>query len=51
MIALCGGSEYAGIAVLELTLFTLLTAIALAGMWVVARVLWPAATPKDDPAT
>jgi protein SCO1 len=40
VVALCGGSELAGIVLLELTLFTLLTAIALAGMWAVARVLW-----------
>jgi protein SCO1/2 len=40
-IAICGGSQLAGIAVLELTLFTLLTAVALAGLWLVARILWP----------
>ena len=40
VIALCGGSESSGIALLELSLFTLLTLLALAGMWAVAHVLW-----------
>ena len=40
VVALCGGSEFAGIALLELSLFTLLTIIALLGLWAVARVLW-----------
>lgn len=39
-IALCGGSQFGGIALLELSLFTLLTIVAFAGMWAVARVLW-----------
>jgi len=39
-VTLCGGSESTGIALLELTLFTLLTAIAFAALWVVGRVLW-----------
>jgi protein SCO1/2 len=39
-VALCGGSESTGIALLELTLFTLLTAISFAALWVVGRVLW-----------
>ena len=39
-VALCGGSESSGIALLELTLFTLLTAIVFAALWVVGRVLW-----------
>jgi cytochrome oxidase Cu insertion factor (SCO1/SenC/PrrC family) len=41
VVALCGGSESAGITLLELSLFTLLTVIAFAGVWAVARVLWP----------
>ncbi len=41
VVAICGGSQFAGIALLELSLFVILTAIALAGLWVVARVLWP----------
>jgi cytochrome oxidase Cu insertion factor (SCO1/SenC/PrrC family) len=39
-VAICGGSQFAGIALLELTLFTFLTLVALLGMWAVARVLW-----------
>jgi protein SCO1/2 len=39
-IALCGGSQSAGIALLELSLFTLLTLFSLLGLWAVARVLW-----------
>jgi protein SCO1 len=45
-IALCGGSQFAGIALLELSLFTLFTVVALLGLWAVARVLWP----KDNQA-
>ncbi len=41
VVAICGGNQFAGIALLELSLFAILTAIALAGLWVVARVLWP----------
>jgi protein SCO1 len=40
-IALCGGSQFAGIVLLELSLFTLFTVIALLGLWAVARILWP----------
>jgi|HubBroStandDraft_5_1064220.scaffolds.fasta_scaffold01356_5 protein SCO1/2 len=40
-VAMCGGSQFAGIALLELSLFTLITAVALAALWLVARVLWP----------
>jgi len=40
-IALCGGSQFAGIALLELSLFSIITVVALLGMWLVARVLWP----------
>jgi protein SCO1/2 len=39
-VAVCGGSQFAGIALLELSLFALLTVVAGLGMWVVARVLW-----------
>ncbi len=41
VVAFCGGSQFAGIALLELSLFVGLTAVALAGLWIVARVLWP----------
>jgi protein SCO1 len=40
VIALCGGSEFGGIVLLELSLFTLLTVVALLGLWAVARILW-----------
>jgi protein SCO1 len=40
VVALCGGSESSGIALLELSLFALLTAAAFLGLWAVARVLW-----------
>lgn len=40
VVALCGGSEFAGIVLLELSLFALLTVFSLLGMWAVARVLW-----------
>lgn len=40
-IAICGGSQFAGIALLELSLFVLITVFALAALWVVARILWP----------
>jgi protein SCO1 len=40
VVALCGGSELGGIVLLELSLFTLLTILALVGLWAVARVLW-----------
>ncbi|MBV8067831.1 MAG: SCO family protein [Candidatus Eremiobacteraeota bacterium] len=40
VIALCGGSESTGIVLLELSLFTIVTAIALAALWLVARILW-----------
>jgi cytochrome oxidase Cu insertion factor (SCO1/SenC/PrrC family) len=43
-IALCGGSQFAGIALLELSLFTFLTVVSLAAIWAVARVLWPKRT-------
>ncbi len=40
-IALCGGSQFAGIALLELTLFTLITIVSIAALWTVARIIWP----------
>ena len=43
-VAICGGSEFAGIALLELTLFTFLTVVSFLGMWAVARVIWPSRT-------
>jgi cytochrome oxidase Cu insertion factor (SCO1/SenC/PrrC family) len=43
-IALCGGSQFAGIALLELSLFTLITLVSVAALWGVARILWPRRT-------
>jgi cytochrome oxidase Cu insertion factor (SCO1/SenC/PrrC family) len=40
-VTLCGGSQSAGIAVLELSLFTFLTVVTFAALWAVARMLWP----------
>lgn len=40
VIALCGGSQFAGIALLELTLLVLITSIVAGAMWGVARLLW-----------
>jgi hypothetical protein len=39
-VAICGGSQFAGIALLELSLFAFLTVVSGLGMWAVARVLW-----------
>lgn len=39
-VAICGGSQFAGIALLELSLFSFFVVVAVAGMWAVARVLW-----------
>lgn len=48
VVAICGGNQFAGIALLELSLFVILTATALAGLWLVARVLWPAVS-REEP--
>jgi cytochrome oxidase Cu insertion factor (SCO1/SenC/PrrC family) len=40
VVAFCGGSQFAGIVMLELLLFALIVAIVAAGLWWVARVLW-----------
>ncbi|HXM05861.1 MAG TPA: SCO family protein, partial [Candidatus Acidoferrum sp.] len=40
VVAFCGGSQFAGIVMLELILFALIVAIVAAGLWWVARVLW-----------
>jgi cytochrome oxidase Cu insertion factor (SCO1/SenC/PrrC family) len=45
VVAICGGNQFAGIALLELSLFTILTVVSLAGLWVVARVIWPPVSP------
>lgn len=40
VVAFCGGSQFAGIVLLELALFVLITALVGAALWWVARVLW-----------
>ena len=40
VVAMCGGSQFAGIVMLELALFAFITAIVVTVLWVVARVLW-----------
>jgi hypothetical protein len=39
-VAVCGGSQFAGIALLELTLFLFLTLTSFAALWAVARLIW-----------
>jgi hypothetical protein len=40
-VALCGGSQTAGIVLLETVLFFVITAVVTVVLWIVARVLWP----------
>lgn len=40
VVALCGGSQFAGIVLLELALFFLILLIVTVSLWAVARVLW-----------
>lgn len=40
VVALCGGSQFAGIVLLELALFGLIVVVVAAALWWVARVLW-----------
>jgi cytochrome oxidase Cu insertion factor (SCO1/SenC/PrrC family) len=40
VVAMCGGSQFAGIVMLELALFGLITSIVAGCLWIVARVLW-----------
>jgi hypothetical protein len=40
VVAICGGSQYAGVVFLEIALFFLIFAIVVASLWVVGRVLW-----------
>jgi protein SCO1 len=42
--AFCGGSQYAGIVVLEVAFFFIITIFVVAALWVVGRVLWPRAS-------
>lgn len=45
IVALCGGSESSGVELLELSLFTLFTAIAIGALWLIARILWSKRSP------
>ncbi|MBV8148836.1 MAG: SCO family protein [Candidatus Eremiobacteraeota bacterium] len=45
VVALCGGSQSAGIVLLETVLFFAIVAAVASGLWVVARVLWPKTQP------
>ncbi|MGA8534833.1 MAG: SCO family protein [Candidatus Tumulicola sp.] len=40
VVAICGGSQFAGIVVLELALFFIIVLLVTAGLWCVARILW-----------
>ncbi len=40
VVAMCGGSQWAGIVLLELSLFFIITLFVSAGLWYVARTLW-----------
>jgi cytochrome oxidase Cu insertion factor (SCO1/SenC/PrrC family) len=40
VVALCGGSQYAGIVLLELALFGIIVVAVAAGLWTVGRLLW-----------
>ncbi len=42
VVALCGGSQFAGIVLLELTLFFIILIVVTISLWIVARVLWGA---------
>jgi hypothetical protein len=40
VVAVCGGSQFAGVALLELALFFFIVIVVAIGLWIVARVLW-----------
>jgi cytochrome oxidase Cu insertion factor (SCO1/SenC/PrrC family) len=46
VVALCGGSQFAGIVLLELALFGAITVIVTVSLWIVARVLWGRKGPR-----
>jgi len=46
VVAICGGSQFAGIVLLELALFAFITAIVTVSLWLVARVLWGRKGPR-----
>ncbi|HEY9086252.1 MAG TPA: SCO family protein [Candidatus Tyrphobacter sp.] len=39
-VAFCGGSQWAGIVLLELALFAIISVFVCGGLWLVARTLW-----------
>jgi cytochrome oxidase Cu insertion factor (SCO1/SenC/PrrC family) len=45
VVALCGGSQYAGIVMLEIGLFFIITIAVAVGLWLVGRVLWAGSRP------
>jgi protein SCO1/2 len=40
VVAICGGSQFAGIVLLELALFFIIVFLVAGGLWCVARILW-----------
>ncbi|HTU81181.1 MAG TPA: SCO family protein [Candidatus Acidoferrales bacterium] len=40
VVAICGGSQYAGVVLLEMAVFAIIVVIVAAALWAVARVLW-----------
>jgi cytochrome oxidase Cu insertion factor (SCO1/SenC/PrrC family) len=40
IVTFCGGSQWAGIVLLELSLFFIIVLFVAAGLWIVARTLW-----------
>lgn len=40
VVAICGGSQWAGVVLLELALFAVIVCLVSAGLWFVARTLW-----------
>lgn len=40
VVAICGGSQFAGIVLLEMGLFCIILVFVTAGLWLVGRVLW-----------
>jgi protein SCO1/2 len=40
VVALCGGSQFAGIVLLEISLFVIIVIVVAISLWIVGRVLW-----------
>jgi hypothetical protein len=40
VVALCGGSQFAGIVLLEIALFFFIVIVVTIALWIVGRVLW-----------